>query len=251
MTASDTRSAIRSVLLIDDEPDIRIAVEMTISSLTDWTVHTAVDGSDGIDQAHRHLPDVILLDVMMPNFDGYQVRAELRSSSQTQHIPIIMLTAHAEECTSNARSIQKPFDPMTLPEQICALVEIHAVETSTSPDSAHNLPEALRSSWRAALPELLASLDSCDELITRWSEEERPEAVAEQARCALHNVVGGAGTFGFPTITDIARTAHDLMRDTPPAVLDGDTYKDLSELLRRLRHELVQSSSSSTASATP
>ena len=60
----------RTILLIDDEPDIRAVVELSLGSLAGWDVLTAGSGADGIELAAARQPDVILLDVMMPELDG-------------------------------------------------------------------------------------------------------------------------------------------------------------------------------------
>ena len=80
-----------SVLIVDDD-------NMNIEALTqilsaDYTVYTAESGKDGIMMAQKHNPDVILLDIVMPGMDGHAVLSELKSSKQTQDIPVIFVTA--------------------------------------------------------------------------------------------------------------------------------------------------------------
>ena len=80
------------ILVVDDEPDI---VRFAVSVLKErgHQVITAVDGPSAITKAHGEHPDVILIDLRLPQMDGRQVCQELKRSEQTQMIPIVMMTA--------------------------------------------------------------------------------------------------------------------------------------------------------------
>ncbi|MDR3013365.1 MAG: response regulator [Chitinispirillales bacterium] len=105
-----------SVLVVDDDSN-NIAVITNILK-TDYIVYAAKDGQSAIDAAKEFLPDIILLDIIMPDMDGYAVMAELKNSEKTQDIPIILITglssAKDEEKGLNlgvADYIVKPFSP--------------------------------------------------------------------------------------------------------------------------------------------
>lgn len=87
-----TTNRIRQVLVVDDEPDIRQFLEMTLQ-MSDYDVVTAGDGLEAEALARSVLPDVIILDVMMPGIDGLSVLRNLRSDPVTQEIPVVLLTA--------------------------------------------------------------------------------------------------------------------------------------------------------------
>jgi diguanylate cyclase (GGDEF)-like protein len=80
------------VLVIDDEEDIRKVLAKRLSDLG-YTVFTAVGGKEGIEQAKELLPDLILLDIMMPEVDGIKVKEKLEQEPLTRAIPVIFLTA--------------------------------------------------------------------------------------------------------------------------------------------------------------
>ena len=86
----------RTVLIVDDEKSLRDALEMTFSREA-YQVITAADGPEALEKARTSVPDVVLLDVMMPGMDGYEVCRKLRSHYRTRHIPVILLTAKGTE----------------------------------------------------------------------------------------------------------------------------------------------------------
>lgn len=84
------------ILFVDDEPDL---VELVRHHLVreHYEVVTASDGEAGLAEARRKLPDLVILDLMLPGIDGLEVCRRLRADSRTEHIPIVMLTAKGEE----------------------------------------------------------------------------------------------------------------------------------------------------------
>ena len=86
----------QKILVIEDERSI---VEVLTYNLTHegFVVVSSTDGQDGLRKAQRELPDLIILDLMLPVTDGLQVCRQLRSDPKTQHIRVLMLTARSEE----------------------------------------------------------------------------------------------------------------------------------------------------------
>jgi DNA-binding response OmpR family regulator len=117
------------VLVIDDEAPIRLLCRVNLEA-EGMTVLEANDGPSGVDKAREELPDVILLDVMMPGLDGWQVAEELLDDERTRGIPIIFLTARAE-LRDRARGLDaggidyvtKPFNPVELAPLVTDLLE--------------------------------------------------------------------------------------------------------------------------------
>ncbi len=85
----------KKILIVDDEENLR-ALVATVLQMAGYEVSTAVDGEDCVQKALQTIPDLILLDIMMPKLDGWKTLSKLRSYDQTEHIPIIMLTARGE-----------------------------------------------------------------------------------------------------------------------------------------------------------
>ena len=87
----------RTILIIDDEEPIRDLLKLTLQSAGFESILESSDGEDGLALARRFRPDLILLDLMLPGMDGLSVCRQLKSSPDTQRIPIIMLTAKSDE----------------------------------------------------------------------------------------------------------------------------------------------------------
>lgn len=84
-----------NILVVDDQ-EINVKLLQKILEKEGYVLQVARDGQEGVDSARRQLPDLILLDIMMPQKDGFQVCEELRQDSSTEHIPIIFLSAKTE-----------------------------------------------------------------------------------------------------------------------------------------------------------
>ena len=116
---------ISKVLLVDDEPDIRKIGCMSLRAVGKWEVREADCGQGALDALAEEVPDVILLDVMMPGMDGPTTLGKLRENPAWADIPVIFLTAKVQKneveryLGLGARGvIAKPFDPMTLPDEV-------------------------------------------------------------------------------------------------------------------------------------
>ena len=117
------------VLVIDDEAPIRLLCRVNLEA-EGMDVIDAADGESGVELARRELPDLILLDVMMPRLDGWGVAQKIVVDELTKEIPIIFLTARAE-VRDRARGLDiggvgyvtKPFNPLELAPLIESLLE--------------------------------------------------------------------------------------------------------------------------------
>jgi len=83
------------VLLIEDEPNIIEAISYILSK-DGWTVHTHSDGETAMDKVMQGLPDLIILDVMLPGRSGYDILRDLRATDETSSVPVMMLTARGQ-----------------------------------------------------------------------------------------------------------------------------------------------------------
>ncbi|MFO0577115.1 MAG: response regulator [Polyangia bacterium] len=122
-------SSIRRVLLVDDEPDVRLVARLSLERIGNWKVAVASSGVEALQLLQGELPDVILLDVMMPEMDGPTTLQQLRGQPRTAAIPVIFFTAKSQPqdiarfLGLGARGvITKPVDPLQLPGLIRRLM---------------------------------------------------------------------------------------------------------------------------------
>ncbi len=90
-----------TVLIIDDNPNDALLIRRFLEARKNYRVFHAPDGNDGLNQALQRRPDLIVLDLTMPNMDGFTVMEELKLDTRTQHIPIIVVSA--KDITDNER----------------------------------------------------------------------------------------------------------------------------------------------------
>ena len=87
----------KKILIIDDEEDFCFFVKKNLEAISNYEIITANKGKKGIQIARKEKPDLILLDIMMPGIDGFEVLKRLKGNEKTQRIPVIMFTAKDED----------------------------------------------------------------------------------------------------------------------------------------------------------
>ncbi|MGR8978753.1 MAG: response regulator transcription factor [Gammaproteobacteria bacterium] len=124
----------KKVLIVDDEPHIRTLLEQTLEELEDYEVEifTAANGKEGLETIQTETPDLVFLDVMMPEMNGYEVCQRVKSDENLKDVYIIMLTAKGQEFDKEKglqmgtnQYITKPFDP---DEVLATAIEILKIE---------------------------------------------------------------------------------------------------------------------------
>lgn len=205
------------VLHVDDEPDIREVVEMSLSLDPDLAIKSCSSGADALSASDEWPPDLILLDVMMPNMDGPTTLKCLRQRPCTAATPVVFMTAKAQAreieqfvSLGAAGVIPKPFDPMTLAGSVKAFVKPTRAAVAAMRESF--LERARRDA--AALGPYRAAL----------APDSHSLRALEQVKIIAHGLSGAGGIFGFPKISELsaslARSASDMLdgRGTPAAV---------------------------------
>lgn len=120
----------KHILVIDDEQDIRDVVQVSLEEFAGWQVETASSGEEGLRKVKIGKWDAILLDVSMPDMDGFSVFEQLQANSATRTIPVVLLTAKV--LPSDRRRfaemgvtgvIIKPFNPITVSNQVAEILK--------------------------------------------------------------------------------------------------------------------------------
>ena len=138
--AEKVAMATERILVVDDEEDLLELIRYNLSK-EGYQVRCVSTGEVAIQEARAHLPDLILLDLMLPAVDGLGVCKILKGDPQTQHIPIVMVTAKTEEADVVSGLelgaddyITKPFSPRVLLARIRAVLAAQAQAIARRPD---------------------------------------------------------------------------------------------------------------------
>jgi two-component system alkaline phosphatase synthesis response regulator PhoP len=125
----------KKILLVDDDADFVEAIKLILESKS-YDVILAYDGKEGLKKVQTGEPNLIILDVMMPEMDGYQVCAKLKADPKYRQIPILLLTAVGESIPTTSYTkemgmrieaddyIPKPVEPMEIVERVEKLLRI-------------------------------------------------------------------------------------------------------------------------------
>ncbi len=117
-----------TVLVIDDDPVIVELLRVNFE-IEGFDVISAGDGEEGLEQARRERPDLVLSDIMMPRVDGLQLLSELKDDPRTRDTPVILLSAKAQNAEVQQGLdmgaddyVTKPFDPLDLIDRVNAVL---------------------------------------------------------------------------------------------------------------------------------
>jgi signal transduction histidine kinase len=249
------------VLVADDEPDMLRFIKSQLEKR--YEVLEAVDGNQAVEKAKQYLPDLILLDMMMPEKDGIQACRELKGQVSTQSIPVVLLTARADEDTKYAALeagasdfLTKPFSNSELHVRVKNLIESHqfqrdlARKKSALEMSLEQLKETegqlVQNEKMASLGRLSAGIIheinnplnySLQALYMLKGKKDRlPEGDREKFMETLSDISEGLGR--------VQRIVSDLRTFTHPSTEGGEDWIDLEEVvshaLRFLSHEMKE-----------
>lgn len=111
----------KKILIVDDEEHLRLLLEQTLEELVDEgdvELLSAADGREAVEMIREYRPDLVFLDVMMPNMNGHEVCEQVAGDEQTREMPIVLLTAMGQDLDRRrglelgaCRYMTKPFDP--------------------------------------------------------------------------------------------------------------------------------------------
>ncbi len=120
----------RSILIIEDEPEIRLILSLCLRHVGGYETILASDGVEGLEMARMFVPDIILLDALMPRMDGYAACRLIKQDPALKSIPVVFLTAKTDQREVDrairagaCACLAKPFDPLTLSAQLEEITE--------------------------------------------------------------------------------------------------------------------------------
>lgn len=194
------------VLHVDDEADIREVVGIALSLDPDLVVRSCASGRAAIATAKAWMPDLILLDVMMPIMDGPATLARLREGVTTSGIPVVFMTARAQSCELQmfkslgaAGVIRKPFDPMTLAASVRSHINGGAARIG-----------AMRHEF---MDRLAADLITLSEHWLAAQASPPGSQPLSAMKSVAHGLAGAGGIFGFDEISHAAAKLESAIID--------------------------------------
>ncbi len=213
------------VLHVDDEPDIREIVQISLSLDPRLTVKSCSSGGEALKMAADWLPNLIILDVMMPEMDGPTTFARLREIPEINKIPVVFMTARAQtreiehfKQLGAAGVISKPFDPLALAASVR--------------DCMRGSSDVELAGPRARFLERAAGYVAA--LKTRKTELGQEASAAPALECIVeiaHKLAGGGGTVGFGEISASAFALEQCAIDT---LAGRDSIPNVAYALDRL-----------------
>ena len=226
-----------TVLVVDDEPDIRYLVKVNLE-LDGHAVRTAAKGAEALEAVRDEVPDVVLLDVMMPGIDGWQVLEQIKAEAdpEIKHIPVVMLTAfggHDNELRGGIegaiRYLTKPISPEELRREVREALEGEPEPVKRLKVQQSALEQLARME-RGAAP---GDDGAARPRITRLERTPAPAAEPQEIRVARER---------FQELTPKQRELLETLRDAPSvsaaaselSVSRSNIYASLRRISRKL-----------------
>ncbi len=227
------------ILAIDDKTDNLISISALLKMmLPDCEVITANSGPQGIFEAETQLPDSILLDIKMPDMDGYEVCRQLKRNDRTKHIPVIMISAIYTDSKDLALGLDtgadaylaKPIDEYVLVAQVKTALRVKAAE-----DKLRRHKEDLEEIVQKRTAELIQINQQLrKEIDEHQSEKERNKSLESQLRRsqkmeAIGTLTGGIAHDFNNILFPIFGYTQMLLEDAPPK---GDLRNGLTQIMK-------------------
>jgi DNA-binding response OmpR family regulator len=190
------------ILYVDDEPDLREIVTAALEMDLGFHVRTCGDAASAWAAIEVKMPDLIILDVMMPDIDGPALFVLLKANIRTTEVPVIFMTAKVLKPElakladlRPAGIVQKPFNPRTLAAEIRRMCNAVQPSDSDSDISLEPLLDRMRARFKSEAASVGQRLKDGLSL---------PAENPHSARRIAHSVAGTAGTIGYMDIADLA-----------------------------------------------
>lgn len=120
-----TTKALSKILYVEDEPDIAQVAKLALETVGGFSIESCENGKVALEKGPAFEPDLVLMDVMMPEMDGPTALKEMKKMPEMQNVPVIFMTAKVQpseiaeyKAMGAVDVIPKPFDPMTLADQV-------------------------------------------------------------------------------------------------------------------------------------
>jgi len=199
----------RRVLLVDDEPDILTVARIALTTHGGYAVRTCTSGAEALAVAPEFAPDLVIIDVMMPDMDGPSTLRLLRETEGLRDTPVVFLTAKAQptevmryRALGAVDVLAKPFDHKTMVKQVGRLLN----NVGAPREEVESKAAAISARFATRLPERIGEIERA------WADLGDGDGdAAEMLRIVVHRLAGSASSFGYGKIGDIARGLERLL----------------------------------------
>lgn len=208
-------NSLKKILYVEDDEDISTIV-MMIFEMSSYEVEACSSGKMALEKAPQFMPDLIILDVMMPGMDGVATLAKLRELTAIADAPVIFTTAKVQEdelkeykALKAAGVIQKPFDPTTFIKQVENLYYQAQQHNGASQFEPVDFKQELQALKQAYIKDLPARVQE----IYDWLAV-ADETKIQAALLALHNLSGSAKIYGIAELADLAHQLENIIKNS-------------------------------------
>jgi len=222
------------ILIADDNADMRQYLIRLLAA--HYSVETAADGKSALAKAREHPPDLVLSDIMMPEFDGFELLKQLRGNEKTRGIPVILLSARAGE-ESRVEGMQagaddylvKPFSARELLARVSARLEIARLQKQAEAQMRANQNE-LEQKVRERTQELSVASQELRELSARIL-----QAQDEERRRLARELHDGVGQLLAAASMEVANVASER---APQSLGGGTPVGNLESLIQQVNQDI-------------
>jgi len=204
------------IMFIDDDADIRTVGMIALETVGGFTVQPCSSGQEALQSVGAFKPDLILLDVMMPEMDGPATLQALRALPEAADIPVVFFTAKTQRADVEQLSelgalsvLAKPFDPMTLASEIGVIWGEQGAESSAAgggdegggSDEPEPPFDALRKTFREEARLDMAIIEGHSKDLACTAVQSKTNTLLFEMHRLAHKLSGRSGTFGYPEIS--------------------------------------------------
>ena len=206
MGAPDMKQLER-IMFIDDDPDIRTVGLIALETVGGFNVQPCASGQEALQNLSAFNPDLILLDVMMPDMDGPATLQALRAMPEGADIPVVFFTAKTQRADVEQLSelgalgvLAKPFDPMTLASEIGVLWGEQGTASSGGGEPEPPF-DTLRKTFREEAKLDMAIIEGHSKDLAGTAVQSKANTLLFEMHRLAHKLSGRSGTFGYPEIS--------------------------------------------------
>ena len=226
---------LKHILYVEDDEDIRELVRISLEQTTDYKIDLCASGQEAIDISEKISPQLVILDVMMPNIDGPAVLRHYQTLSKYQKTPFVFMTAKIRDSEIKQYQamgisgiISKPFDPIQLGQMIEDIWhKFHTELAEKKPAPLDNLNKKYTEKLKMIKQDLL-------QFAIALSEETFDEKDMEALRFLINNLAGSGESFGYKDISTEATLISKEINDVAITSMDEYSQSRLSALLLAL-----------------